>query len=262
MQFTNHVVWITGASSGIGEALAKALNKEGARVILSARREEELKRVQNECAVREATHVLPLDLANHLEAETWAQKALAAFGKVDVLIANGGVGQFGSVLENNWEVEKQLVDVNLLGTMAIARAILPSMVKQNSGRIIGIASIAGKFGQRNLAAYSASKAGVILWLESLREEVFDKGVVVQAVSPGFINTEVTLNGLRPDGTRIDKNSKAQENGMPTSVFAAKMMKVMRSSRFHHYIGRKELIAIPLHTFARGLLYKLLRRSYR
>ncbi len=262
MQVNNKVVWITGASSGIGETLAKTLNENGAKVILSARRPSELERVQSECLNPDHTAILPLDLAEHEQASSWAQEAISKFGHVDILVSNGGVGQFGSVLENKWEVEKRLIDVNLLGTMAIVRSVLPHMVERKSGRIIGVASIAGKFGQRKLAAYSASKAGVILWLESLREEVFQDGIIVQAVSPGFINTQVTLNGLRPDGTPINKNSPAQENGMPTEVFAKKMMKVMGSRRFHHYIGRKELLAITVHTFARGLLYKLLRRSYR
>lgn len=257
----NRVVWITGASSGIGEATAKLLNQEGYRIILSARRKDELERVKRDCSMPQNAFVLPLDLEQHEQADTWAKDAISAFGQIDILISNGGMGQFGSVSENEWKVEKKLIDINLLGTMAIVRSVLPHMLERKSGRIIGIASIAGKFGQRNLAAYSASKAGVILYLESLREEVFDKGIVVQAISPGFINTQVTYNSLRPDGTPINKNSKAQESGMPAEVFAKKLRKVIGRTNFHTYIGRKELIAIPLHTFARGILYKLLRRNY-
>ncbi|NVK26728.1 MAG: SDR family NAD(P)-dependent oxidoreductase [Flavobacteriia bacterium] len=255
------VVWITGASSGIGEAMAKHFNSLGHQVVLSARRKEELDRVASECNNPENTAVVVLDQEDHASINAAGHKAIEAFGHIDTLIANSGIGQFGAVVDNDWEVEKKLIDINLLGTMAVVRSVLPHMIERNSGRIIGIASIAGKFGQRNLAAYSASKAGVILWLESLREEVFSNGITVQAVSPGFIQTQVTVNSLRPDGSKINKNSKAQESGMPTDVFAVKMMKVMGSSKFHHYIGRKELLAIPLHTFARSILYKLLRRNY-
>lgn len=262
MQTNSKVFWITGASSGIGEALSKHLNQLGHKVVLSSRREEELKRVQSECAYPHQCAVVPVDLEQHDQSTMWADSAWNAFGGIDVLIANGGIGQYGSVLENTWEVERKIIDINLLGTMSLIRSVLPRMKEKGSGRIIGIGSIAGKFGQRNLAAYSASKAGLNLWLESLREEVFDFGIVVQVVNPGFINTDVTLNSLRPDGTKINKNSKAQENGMSTKSFANKMMKVMRSHRFQHYIGRKELLAVPLHTFARGLLYSLLRRGYK
>lgn len=256
------VYWITGASSGIGEATALHLAKLGHRIILSARRPDELKRVMALCPNTDNIAIVPLDLAEHEKSNDWAQAAISAFGHVDVVICNGGLGQFGAVSENSWEVETKIIDVNLLGTMATVRGILPHMMERKSGRIVGIASIAGKFGQRNLAAYSASKAGVILYLESLREEVFNHGITVQVVSPGFIQTNVTINSLNARGESIGKNSKAQENGMPTHVFAAKLTKVMSSSKFHHYIGRRELLAIPLHTFVRGLLYKLLRRSYR
>lgn len=262
MQHHDLVYWITGASSGIGEALAITLSESGYRLILSARRKEELERVRSLCRQPDKVKILPIDLSEYSRAGEWAESAIGIFGQVDVLISNGGLGQYGTVIENDWTVEEKIIDVNLLGTMAVTKSVLPHMIERGSGRIVGIASIAGKFGQPKLAAYSASKAGVILWLESLREEVFDKGIVVQCVSPGFINTNVTLNSLSSNGSVLNKNSPAQENGMPAKTFAKKMMKVMAGKRFHHYIGRRELLAVPLHAWARSLFYKLLRRSYR
>lgn len=256
------VYWITGASSGIGEATALLLANRGHQLILSSRRMEELERVKSACPHPENIALLPLDLKDHTAASEWSKNAIDAFGKVDVVISNGGLGQYGPVSDNSWEVEKTIIDVNLLGTMALIRSILPHMIERKSGKVVGIASIAGRFGQRNLAAYSASKAGVILWMESLREEVFEKGISVQVISPGFIQTQVTVNSLNANGEKIGKNSKAQENGMPTSVFAQKLLRVLEGNKFHNYIGRKELLAIPLHTFARRVLYAMLRRSYR
>ena len=258
----NCVYWITGASSGIGEALTKDLNKQGHRIVISARREEELQRVQSECDFPEKISIVPLDLAEYSASTEWAEKALSCFGTIDTVIANGGVGQFGMVRDNQWSVEKQMVDVNLLGTMALVRSILPSLLKKKSGRIIGIASIAGKFGQRNLAAYSAAKAGVIIWLESLREEVYDSNITVQVVSPGFIQTQVMLNSIKPDGTPYNTQGKAQEKGMPLADFVKKFNKVIAGRKFHYYIGRRELLAVPAHALARTLFYKLLRRNYR
>lgn len=262
MQNSTLVYWITGASSGIGEAIALQAARSGHKVVLSARRPEELKRVMAQCPNQDNIAIVPLDLAEHDKASDWASAAISAFGHIDVVISNGGLGQYGAVKENTWEVEKTIIDVNLLGTMALVRSVLPHMLERQSGKIVGIASIAGKFGQRNLAAYSASKAGVILWMESLREEVYNQGISVQVISPGFIKTNVTLNSLNASGEKLGKNSKAQENGMPTDEFARKLMKVIRGDKFHSYIGRRELLAIPIHTFARGILYKLLRRSYR
>ncbi len=133
------------------------------------------------------------------------------------------------------------------------------MLEAGKGQITVISSMAGKFGQANLAAYSASKAAVTLYYESLKEELYKTPVKIQVVSPGFIQTNVTINSLRPDGSKVEKNSPAQENGMPTDVFAKKLLKAMKSDKFHHYIGNKELLAIPLHTFVPGLLYRMLRK---
>ena len=122
---------------------------------------------------------------------------------------------------------------------------------------MAIGSIAGKFGQRKLAAYSASKAALIVYFESLKEELKKTGIKVQVISPGFINTEVTLNSLDAQGNPLQRNSKAQENGMPADLFAQKLIGALESDRFHRYIGRKELLAVPLHALSPRLFYKLL-----
>lgn len=257
--FKGKTIWVTGASSGIGEATAKALSSKGCKLILSARRESELERVKKECANPNLVHILPLDLLNNKEAQQWVNAAWASFDGVDILINNGGIGQFGSVMETTEEVERKIFETNYFAHIAITKAILPKMQEAGNGQILTIASIAGKFGQANLAAYSASKAAIILYYESLKEELHKTPIKIQVVSPGFIKTDVTINSLRPDGAKIMKNSPAQENGMPTDVFAKKLLKALQKDKFHSYIGNKELLAVPLHTFAPGLLYKMLRK---
>ena len=257
--FKGKTIWVTGASSGIGEATAKALSDKGCQLILSARRVNELERVKNECANPDSIQILPLDLLNNNEAPKWVDTAWNAFNGVDILINNGGIGQFGSVIETSEEVERKIFETNYFAHVSITKAILPKMLNTNKGQIVTIGSIAGKFGQANLAAYSASKAAVILYNESLKEELHKTPIKIQVVSPGFIKTDVTINSLRPDGTKIMKNSPAQENGMPTDVFAKQLMKVLKNDKFHSYIGNKELLAVPLHTFVPGLLYKMLRK---
>lgn len=257
--YTNKTVWITGASSGIGEATTKALSLEGANLIISARRENELKRVKNECAAPEKVKILPLDLEKNENAEEWAQQAWQLFSGIDILINNGGIGQFGSVLETKSEVERKIFEINYFGNIAMTKAVLPKMLEAGKGHVVAISSIAGNFGQANLAAYSASKAAVNLYYESLKEELVKSPVKIQVVSPGFIQTNVTINSLRPDGTKINKNSPAQENGMPTEGFAKKLLKELQKNKFHPYIGNKELLAVPVHAVAPGLFYKLLRK---
>lgn len=257
--YKGKTVWITGASSGIGEATAKLLSQQGANVIISARRESELERVKSECTSPEKVKLLALDLENHSHSEQWVTDAWKLFDGVDILLSNGGIGQFGASLETKNEVERKVFEINYFGNVALSKSLLPKMLDAGKGQITVISSMAGKFGQANLAAYSASKAAVTLYYESLKEELYKTPVKVQVVSPGFIQTNVTINSLRPDGTKLEKNSPAQENGMPTSVFATKLLKAMQKNKFHHYIGSKELLAVPLHTFVPGLLYKMLRK---
>lgn len=257
--YKDKTVWVTGASSGIGEATAKLLIQQGANVILSARRQNELERVKTECSSPERVKVLPLDLEKHENARQWVEQAWSLYNGVDIVVNNGGIGQFGPSLETKNEVERKIFEINYFGNVALTKAILPKMISAGKGQITVISSMAGKFGQANLAAYSASKAAVTLYYESLKEELYKTPIQIQVVSPGFIQTSVTLNSLKPDGTKMNKNSTAQENGMPTAVFAKKLLKAMYKNKFHHYIGNKELLAIPLHTFVPGLLYKMLRK---
>lgn len=257
--YKGKTIWITGASSGIGEATSKALSAQGANLILSARRSTELERVKKECTHQDQIKILALDLEEHNKAEEWVNQAWSFFNGVDILINNGGIGQFGASLDTKNEVERKIFEINYFGNVALSKALLPKMLKAGKGQILTIGSIAGKFGQANLAAYSASKAAVILYYESLKEELYKTPIKIQVVSPGFIKTNVTTNSLKPDGSKMEKNSPAQENGMPTDVFAKKLLKAMQKDKFHTYIGNKELLAVPLHTFAPGVLYRMLRK---
>lgn len=251
--------WITGASSGIGRALALHLAEGGHHLLLSSRNPETLERVRNQCAHPDRVKILPLNLAEYHRAEEWVATALELMERIDVLINNGGVGQFGSAMETKTEVETHLYAVNFHAPVALTKALLPHLQNQGGGKVVSIASIAGEFGQRNLAAYSASKAALIRYMESWKEELLGSQVVLQVISPGFINTSVTLNSLDANGNPLNKNSSAQEKGMSANAFAAKAAKVMQGNRFYSRIGRKELLAIPLHFFIPGLFYRMLRK---
>lgn len=255
--FTNKKVWITGASSGIGKAAAQALNAAGAEVLLSARREDLLYAVKESCSIPERVHILPIDLEKSVDAKLWLAEALQLMGGLDILLANAGIGQSGYALDTLDEVERKIFEINYHGHLKLSKTVLQHFLQQGGGQIMAIASIAGKFGQRKLAAYSASKAALLLYYESLWQELKSEPIKLQVVSPGFINTEVTLNSLDTKGERLNKNSKAQENGMPAEVFAQKLLKVMEGKRFHSYIGGKELLAVPLHAISPQLFYKLL-----
>ena len=254
-----NTIWITGASSGIGEALAYAYAKQGAKLILSARRSEELQRVKENCAgPAENIFVLPLDLEHYSEATSWYKQAKAAFGTPNILINNGGIGHLGSVLEMSDAVEQKVMDINFWGQVAITKAVMPDMIARGSGKIVAISSLLGHYGTANLAIYAASKHAVLGYFESLREELLNTGVDVLLVSPGFVNTNVTLNSLTASGEKNAKNSVAQEQGMLPDTMAKKLITAINSNRKYFYPGGKEMLAIPLKRAAPGLFYNLYR----
>ena len=244
------VVWITGASSGIGLALAKAYSQKGAYLIVSARRLELLKELQNQLPKPEDCCVLPLDLQNHEQAHQWAKQALDFKGHVDILINNGGIGHLGSVDEMEFQIEKQVMEVNFWAAVALTKAVLPHMLSRNTGQIWTVSSILGFFGSPKLAAYAASKFAVIGYFESLQYELHNSGVHAGILSPGFINTSVTLKSLGPNGVPIGVNSSAQEKGMLPEVLARKFLKKTARGKLpkHIVIGGYERFSIPFKRF--------------
>lgn len=253
------LIWITGASSGIGEALTYAYALLGARLIISARRAEELERVKLNCGqAQEHIYVLPLDLEKYADAKTWFASAKAAMGVPDILINNGGIGHLGTALEMEDAVEHKVMDINFWGQVAITKAVLPDMIARGSGKIVTISSLLGHYGSANLAAYAASKHALLGYFESLREEISGTGVKVLLVSPGFVNTNVTLNSLTKTGHKLNLNSVAQEKGMKPEVMAQKLVKAIASNKKYAYPGGIEMLAIPLKRIAPNFFYRLYR----
>ncbi len=258
MNLTNKVVWITGASSGIGEASAHELAKENCKIILSARRIEELNRVKKDILLAdENILVLPIDLEEHHNANIWTQKVIDKFGRIDILINNGGISQEGFALNTSTEVEQKIMNINYFGNVALSKSVAPIMQKQKSGKIVVITSIIGKFGLPKLSTYAASKHALYGFYDSFRLELHKDNISILLVSPGFINTNVTLNAVTGDGSIFNKNSPAQENGMDTNVFAKKFISILKSNRNHKYIGSKELLTIPFKTFFPNLFYSIM-----
>jgi len=193
--------------------LALTYNAKGYHTILSARRSEVLESIQKKLTHPEQSYLLPLDLEQHENAEAWYNQASAFTGSIDVLINNAGMGHLGTAIEMELDIERKVFEVNFWGAVALTKAVLPHMTSRNSGQIWTVSSILGHFGSPKLAAYAASKHGVVGYFESIQYELRKSEVHIGIVSPGFINTAVTLNSLGPDGVPIGKNSVAQEKGM-------------------------------------------------
>ncbi|WP_439101058.1 SDR family oxidoreductase [Congregibacter sp.] len=201
IQFNDKVVWITGASSGIGEALALRMAARGSHLVLSARNESELQRVATLCRDAGAGDVivLPLDVSKHDTMEPAAQQVLAHFGKIDLLLNNAGVSQRSFCVDTDFEVYRQMMDINVLGQIALTQAVLPAMVARGEGHISVTASVAGKVGAPLRTGYCAAKHAVMGFFDALRTEIACEGLQVTTITPGFIQTNVSKNALSGDG---------------------------------------------------------------
>lgn len=260
MDLPKKVVWITGASSGIGEALAYEFNKKGARVIISARRVEELERVKNNCAnADEAVRILPLDLTEQGSFPKKVEEAKEHFGTVDMLINNGGVSQRAFALNSTMESIRHIMEVNFFGSVALTKELLPTMIEQKSGHIVVISSVMGKIGTRYRSAYAASKHALHGWFDCLRQEVYDDNIDVTLVCPGYIKTNVTMNALTADGSKYNQKEDAQKTAMPPEEFAQKLLPKLARKKEEIYIGGTEILSIYVKRLSLTLLNKILRR---
>ncbi|XP_028251611.1 dehydrogenase/reductase SDR family member 7 isoform X2 [Parambassis ranga] len=216
------VVWITGASSGIGEELAYQLARCGSRLILSARREDELNRVKRHCLENsdlEDEHilVLPLDLLERTSHEEKAKTAIQHFGHIDILINNGGRSQRSLCLETNVDVYKTLMELNFLGTVSITKQVLPHMTQRGTGSIVTVSSVVGLAGAPLATGYSASKHALQGFFNSLRSELTDHPkILISTVCPGPVQSQIVKNAFTEELNKPVTTVGNQEHKMPTS----------------------------------------------
>jgi short-subunit dehydrogenase len=256
--FINKTVWITGASSGIGEALCIALANEGANLVLSARREDELQRVAALCGQAKVL-VLPIDLSHIEQPQLLMDSIVARFGGVDILINNAGISQRGKALQTDISIDRRLMEVNFMSTVVLTKLVLPSMVEKNKGQIIAISSILGDFGLPLHSTYAAAKHAVNGFFESLAEELSTTNIRVTTISPGFIKTKVAINAITETGTAYNIDSPAQEKGMEPSVCAKKIIDAIVQGKRKKYIGGIELLFVPMHQHAPKFFYWIMKK---
>jgi len=259
--FKNKVVWVTGASSGIGEALAKAFAKEGANLILSARRAEELQRVKNELQLPDSSVlILPFDLAAISTFNEQTKKVIETFGHIDILVCNGGISQRSLTKDTPLDIDRKIMEINFFGTIALTKSVLPHLLKQKSGHIVVTSSIAGKFGFYFRSTYSASKHALHGFFESLRMEIFNDNVKVLLVCPGKIRTNISLNAITEDGGKHSKMDAATNLGLSADDCATQILNGIKNNVEELYVGGKELRAVWVKRFFPKLFSKLIRKQ--
>lgn len=255
--FYNKTVWITGASSGIGEQLAYDLSALGARLILSSRRKEVLENVKANCTgYANRIEIVPLDLANQEELIMTTQKVLTEVGKIDILINNGGISQRASVTETELEVDRRIMEVNYFGTIVLTKTILPTMIRHQLGQILTITSVAGKLGAPKRSAYSASKFALHGFMDVLRAEVAQYDISVTTVCPGYVQTKISENALTGAGVKFSKTDNDIANGMTTEYVSKRILRALRKRREEVYIGKKEVMGIYVMRFFPKLFFRI------
>jgi len=258
-RFARKVVWITGASSGIGEALAAAFAREGAVLVLSSRRPEELDRVRQSLA-RPAEHFcLPLDLAQSDTFPALTEQVLGKFGRVDILVNNGGVSQRALAADTLLAVERTMMEVNYFGTVALTKALLPSMLARRAGHVVVISSVMGYIGTPGRSTYAASKHALHGYFDSLRAEVWRAGLKVTLVCPGYVLTKVSANALGARGVKHGVTDATHERGISAERCAKATLRAIARGQEEISIGGFETWAIPLKRFYPGVLSRVVRR---
>ncbi len=209
-------IWITGASSGIGAALARAAAAAGAQVLLSGRREDALAAVAADCPGSRILAFEATDLAALPEI-------VAAAGPVDMLVNNAGVSQRSLALDTSFEVYRTLLEVDFFAPLRLTQLVLPAMVAARSGAIVNIASVAGKIGSPLRTGYCAAKHAMVGWSDALRAEIAQYGVAVHVVTPGFVKTNVAVNAVQGDGTTRGRSDPEIEGGVSAEAAAATIL---------------------------------------
>lgn len=244
MSFQDKVVWITGASSGIGKALALELSKQGALLIISARKEKLLDEVKESCKHPERVKVLPLDLEQYDQFDQKTKEALAWSGRIDILVNNGGISQRALAKDTNVAIDKRIMEINYTGTVALTKAVLPHFIERQQGQFVVTTSIVGKIGTPLRSTYAASKHALHGFFDSLRAEVYNNNIDVTLICPGYVTTNVSMNALLGDGSAQQIMDKATANGIKPDRFAKLMAKAIAKKKQEAYIaGAKEKLGV-------------------
>lgn len=251
-------VWITGASSGIGEACAYKYAAQGAYLILTSSSKEKLDAVAAECGRRGASgvSVLPYDLQDPEGLDLLVRQAWDSFKGIDILFCNAGVSQRTRVEDTSMEMVRKLMEINFFAPVTIAKGILPRMIAAGGGHIAVTTSIAGRFGFPLRCAYSSSKFALYGFFESLQAENSANGIRVTMVCPGRVRTNISLNALDKGGVKYGKMDPGQAGGLDVDKAAGKIVRAIKKGKREVLVGRKELLMVYIKRFFPALCARI------
>ncbi len=260
MNYTGKTIWITGASSGIGKAVAIELSREKAHLILSGRNQTALQEVSKYCEKQgSSVQIIPFDLGDEKSVEAAAKRVLEKGTKIDALYQFGGISQRSFVSETPVFVDRKIFEVNYFGTITLAKAVLPEMIKNGGGHMAVTSSIVGKFGFPYRSSYSASKQALHGFFESLRAENSKNNLKVSIVIPGRIKTNISVNAINKNGDTHGKMDEGQDTGMSVEMAAKKIVRQLGRQKKEIYVGGNEMIMVYIRRFFPRLFYYMASR---
>ncbi len=258
--FQDKIIWITGASSGIGRSLALQLFKLGAKIVLSGRNRASLEEVAKEAGVKDSDFmILDFDLASDFDAQEKAKIVVDTFGKIDYLFNNGGISQRSMTAETSVEVDRRIFEINFFAADKLTKAVLPIMLKNGFGHISATSSVVGKFGIPMRSAYAASKHALHGYYDSLRAEMHGKGIYVSVILAGRILTKISQNAVTKDGSKYNKLDEGQANGMSADEAAQRIIKGVAKRKPEIMFGGKELLMVYIRRYLPKLFYYMAPR---
>ncbi|MDH5400529.1 MAG: SDR family NAD(P)-dependent oxidoreductase [Cyclobacteriaceae bacterium] len=258
--FQNKKIWITGATSGIGEQLAYTLNNAGSFLIISSRRKDELERVKMACKYPDKVSIQELDMEKPESFTDIVMSVSKKHDRIDYLFNNAGISQRSLVRDTLPEVERKIIEVNYFGNILLSKALLPIFEKQNYGHIVVTSSVAGKYGFYQRSAYAASKHALHGYYESLRYETSENNIKITLLVLGSINTGMSENALKGDGQRYNIKDPMLVNGLSLEKCVSKILDGVANEKREAHIGGTDIFAITLKRFFPRLFYWMMKRK--
>lgn len=262
MTFKGKTVWIIGASSGIGKALSIDMAKLKANIVLSSRNVEELEKVRSTCLLyTENCSVIQLDLEKNADYSSNVNEVLETYNTIDYLILNGGISQRSLAIETPINIDRLIMEINYFGYISITKSVLPAMVKQQSGHIIVVSSVVGKFGFPLRSAYSASKHALHGFYETLRAEQKRNRINITIIIPGWVRTNISYNAILKDGSRHNQMDDSQAQGISAESCSKQIIRAIKKNKKEVTIGGKELHMIWIRKFLPFLFYSIVNKIH-
>ena len=261
-KWSGKVVWVTGASSGIGRASALEFAQQGARVILSARRVSVLNEVIQGANAAWQADMKPVgvDLANSDAMADRVREAMGCFGRIDAVVHCGGISQRSLAQDTDLEVDRRVMEIDYFGTIALTKAVLPHFLKQGSGQFVVVTSLMGLFSSPLRSGYCGAKHALHGFFEALRAEVYDAGIRITMVCPGFIHTDISLNAVVGDGSKQGTMDEKTGKGLSPEACAEQLVSAAKKERPEVLIGRSEVFGAYLKRFFPNALRRVMRKA--